>query len=97
MKKAIYYHAGCPVCEGAMEIVEGLDPSRFDIEIVDLSRDRDRIAEAEAFGIESVPCLVIDARPFHINFGEGLEQVKNPGSSTEGSRRAYVPEEGDYY
>ena len=37
MRKATFYHAGCPVCVTAENtIVDSLDRSRFDVEIVHL-------------------------------------------------------------
>lgn len=65
--KATFYHAGCPVCVAA-----ALDPSRFDIEIVHLGTAKNRVAEAEAAGVKSVPALVIDGAAYHINFGAGI-------------------------
>jgi glutaredoxin len=75
--KAIFYHAGCPVCVEAERSVAGaLDPTRFDVEIVHLGDEKGRVAEAEASGVKSVPALVLDGHPFHINFGAGLEALK---------------------
>lgn len=75
--KATFFHAGCPVCVAAERTVaEGLDRSRFDVEIVHLGEAKDRIAEAETAGVKSVPALVIDGQPYHINFGASLDDVK---------------------
>jgi len=75
--KAIFFHAGCPVCVAAERTVaEGLDRSRFDVEIVHLGEAKDRVAEAETAGVRSVPALVIDGQPYHINFGASLDDVK---------------------
>lgn len=75
--KAVFYHAGCPVCVNAEQILtRALDPARYEIEIVHLGRDRARIAEAEHLGVKSVPALVIEGQVLHINFGAGLEDVK---------------------
>lgn len=75
--KAIFYHAGCPVCVSAEEtIARSLDPNRYDLEVVHLGDDSVRVAEAEAVGVESVPALVIDERPFHINFGASLADLR---------------------
>lgn len=77
MKTAVFYHAGCPVCADAeKQIAESLDPAKFDVEIVNLGRDGGRIADAERVGVKSVPALVIDDHPFHINFGAALEDLK---------------------
>ncbi len=75
--KAIFYHAGCPVCvEAEQKVAQALDPARFDLEIVHLGQDRGRVAEAEAKGVKSVPALILDDIPFHINFGAGIEVLR---------------------
>lgn len=71
--KAIYYHAGCPVCTDAeSNIARALDPNRYEVEIVHLGQAKERIAEAKRFGVTSVPALVIEGRAYHINFGASL-------------------------
>ncbi len=75
--KAVFYHAGCPVCvEAEQTIASALDSQRFDVEVVHLGTDRTRLGEAEAAGVKSVPALVIEGTPFHINFGATLEALK---------------------
>ncbi|HYE74565.1 MAG TPA: thioredoxin family protein [Blastocatellia bacterium] len=75
--KAIFYHAGCPVCVDAEQnLVNSLDPNRYEIEIVHLGEDKARIAEAEKQGIKSVPALVLDNQPYHINFGADLAALR---------------------
>lgn len=76
--KAIFYHAGCPVCLDAEQmIVDTIDQERFDVEIVHLGENRSRIDEAEKSGVKSVPALVVGVHPFHINFGAALSDLKN--------------------
>ena len=75
--KAIFYHAGCPVCVAAEQnVARALDPQRYEVEIVHLGEKRNRVAEAEAKGVKSVPALILDDMPFHINFGAGLDALK---------------------
>ena len=75
--KAIFYHAGCPVCVAAEQgLAHALDPARFDAEIVNFAEAPGRIGEAEAAGVVSVPALVVDGRVYHINFGASLADVK---------------------
>jgi glutaredoxin len=75
--KAVFYHAGCPVCVAAEHnVVAALDPQRFEVEIVHLSQQKFRVAEAERVGVKSVPALVLDGQPYHINFGAGIEALK---------------------
>lgn len=75
--KAIFYHAGCSVCVLAEQGFAGaLDPARYDIEVVNFADTPQRIAEAEAAGVVSVPAFVIDGTAFHINFGASMADVK---------------------
>lgn len=77
-KKVVFYHAGCPVCRAAEDaVLELIDKSRYDVEVVHLAQSRERIKEAEDYGVKSVPALVMDGKVFHINFGASLEEVKN--------------------
>lgn len=77
MNKAIFFHAGCPVCVSAeQQFVQALDPARYAVEVVHLGEQKSRIPEAESAGVKSVPALVIDGQPFHINFGAALADLK---------------------
>lgn len=75
--KAIFYHAGCPVCVSAEhEVLGAIDRSRFDVEVVHLGREKGRLAEAESRGVKSVPALALGDQVFHINFGASLSDLK---------------------
>ena len=75
---ATFYHAGCPVCvEAERQIADALDPARYDVELVHLGEHADRIAAAEAAGVKSVPAIVINGAPFHVNFGAPLSALKS--------------------
>ncbi len=77
MQKAVFYHAGCPVCVSAeQKIVSALDPSQYEVEVVHLGEQRNRIPEAESAGVRSVPALVLGGEPLHINFGAELSALK---------------------
>ena len=77
MSKALFYHAGCPVCiEAENKLAAALDPARYTVEIVHLGESKSRIAEAEGYGVRSVPALVLDGVPLHINFGADLKALK---------------------
>lgn len=74
--KAIFYHAGCPVCvEAEQTIACALDASRYDVEVVHLGADKSRLGEAERAGVKSVPALVLDGHALHINFGAALSAL----------------------
>jgi glutaredoxin 3 len=75
--KAIFYHAGCPVCvEAEQQFADALDRSKYSVEVVHFGTQRDRIVEAERAGVKSVPALVIDGNVFHINYGASMTDVR---------------------
>jgi glutaredoxin len=75
--KAIFYHAGCPVCVAAEQnLAQAIDQNRYDVEIVHLGNVKNRLREAEASGVKSVPALVIDGQAYHINHGADLAALK---------------------
>ena len=77
MSTAIFYHAGCPVCLGAEQMVaDAIDRSKYQLEVVHLGEQADRIAAAEKAGVKSVPALVLNDQVFHINFGASIDDLK---------------------
>lgn len=75
--RAVFYHAGCPVCVAAEQgLASALDPSRYEVEVVHLGTDKARLPEADAAGVKSVPALVVDGATFHINFGASIEALR---------------------
>jgi len=75
--KAIFYHAGCPVCLEAETTVNNLvDRHTVDLEIVHLGKSAGRLGEAESAGVKSVPALVHQGRVTHLNFGADLAALK---------------------
>jgi len=76
MKKSVFYHAGCPVCISAEHDIVNLIGEE-NVEIVHFGNAKDRIAEAKAAGVKSVPALVTPTgNVLHINFGASMEDVK---------------------
>ncbi|GMN05944.1 thioredoxin family protein [Croceitalea sp. MTPC5] len=76
MSKSIFYHAGCPVCISAEHDIVNLIGAE-QVEIVHLGEDRERIAEAEKAGVNSVPALVTpNGNTLHLNFGASIADVK---------------------
>lgn len=74
--KVVFYHAGCPVCVAAEQnIAAALDSDRFEVEIVHLGQNRNRLAEAEQAGVKSVPALVLNGQAYHLNFGASLDAL----------------------
>ena len=77
VEKAIFYHAGCPVCVDAEQpFAASIDKSQFDVEIVHLGENKLRLAEAEKAGVKSVPAFVIDGAVYHINHGADLVALR---------------------
>lgn len=75
-EKAIFYHAGCPVCVDAEQrFAAAMDASRYDVEVVHLGEAKDRIVEAERAGVTSVPAMVIGGAVYHINHGADLSEL----------------------
>lgn len=75
--KAIFYHAGCPVCVAAEQnLVNALNPAKYDVELVHLGKNKSRLNEAESVGVKSVPALVMGGTAFHINFGATTVDLK---------------------
>ncbi len=49
--QAIFYHAGCPVCVVAEQsIAVALDRNRYDVEVVHLGSEKERVGKAESAG-----------------------------------------------
>lgn len=75
--KGVFYHAGCSVCVDAEQRFAGaLDPQHYDVEIVHLGEQSDRIDEAKSAGVMSVPAFVIDGAVYHINHGAEISAVR---------------------
>lgn len=76
MKKAIFFHAGCPVCLSAEQDILNLIPAD-QIEVVHLGEDKGKIADAERAGVQSVPALLTpNGNVLHINFGASIGDLK---------------------
>lgn len=76
MKKSVFYHAGCSVCLSAEHDILNL-VGENNVEVVHLGESQNRISEAEAAGVQSVPALVTPAgNVLHINFGASMADVK---------------------
>ncbi len=76
-QKALFFHAGCPVCVSAeTKLIELIDRNRVELEIVHLGETPERIDEASAAGVKSVPALVYDGQALHINHGADLSALR---------------------
>lgn len=76
MKKAVFYHAGCPVCVSAEQDILNLIPKN-QVDVVHLGKDKEKVKGAEDAGVQSVPALVLsNGNVLHINFGASIEDLK---------------------
>jgi len=76
MTKSVFYHAGCPVCVSAEQDIVSLIGSDK-VEIVHLGEQKNRMEEAEAKGVKSVPALLTpNGNVLHLNFGASMADVK---------------------
>ncbi|WP_298717393.1 MULTISPECIES: thioredoxin family protein [Chitinophaga] len=76
MAKSVFYHAGCPVCVSAEHDIINLVGAE-NVEVVHLGDQKNRVGEAEALGLKSVPALVTpNGNVLHINFGASIEDLK---------------------
>ena len=48
----------------------------YEVEVVHLGDQPQRIAEAEAAGVRSVPALVVEGQVLHLNFGASIDDLK---------------------
>lgn len=75
--RATFYHAGCPVCVSAeRSVAAALDPQRYDVEVVHLGQQKQRVSDAKRSGVKSVPALVMEGQVFHINHGADLSALR---------------------
>lgn len=77
MSKAVFYHAGCPVCVSAEQTMLSLiDRNRFSLDIIHLGEQPEKLPDASQAGVQSVPALVVDGSVLHINFGASLADLR---------------------
>lgn len=76
-RSATFFHAGCPVCVSAgQQLVHAPDATRYRVEVVRPGEQKGRLDKAERPGVKSVPALVIDGQPFHIDSGASRAALK---------------------
>ncbi len=76
MSKSVFYHAGCPVCVSAEQDLVNLIGSE-NVSIVHVGENKEKVNEAERFGVKSVPALVTpNGNVLHINYGASIKDLK---------------------
>ena len=66
---------GAPSASMPSSAWRALDPAEYAVVIVHLGEQPGRIAEAATAGVKSVPALVMEGNPYHINFGAALSDL----------------------
>jgi glutaredoxin 3 len=75
MTKAIFYHAGCPVCVSAEQDILSFIPEN-QVEVIHLGEDKAKVKDAEEAGVQSVPALVLsNGNVLHIIFGASIQDL----------------------
>ena len=67
------FSAGCPACEEAVALVNGISCPSCEVEVLDMRRDA-VAARAKQYGIKSVPAVVIDGKLAQCCAGRGVEE-----------------------
>jgi glutaredoxin len=81
------FTAGCPVCEPAVELVEGLKGPDDEVTVHDLHQEgQDKI---EHYGIQTVPAVVVDGALVSCcqHGGPNRDEVTAAGLGQRSSRR----------
>jgi glutaredoxin 3 len=60
-RKVEIYSAGCPTCEDAIKLVNGIACASCDVTVLDM-HDPAVARGAKALGIQSIPAVVIDGK-----------------------------------
>jgi glutaredoxin 3 len=60
-RKVEIYSAGCPACQDAINLVNGIACASCDVTVLDM-RDTAVANRAKTLGIQSVPAVVIDGK-----------------------------------
>ncbi|SIT40179.1 conserved hypothetical protein [Paraburkholderia piptadeniae] len=73
------YHDGCSICVAVVENIDTLiDKTRFALRVVNLSEQRDAVAEAEALHVSRLPSLEFDTRVIEIEPHASIAEFRKP-------------------
>jgi glutaredoxin 3 len=73
-RKIEVFSAGCPTCEETIALVNRIACPSCEIEVLDM-KDRAVAARAKAYGIRSVPSVVIDGKLAACCAGRGPDEA----------------------
>ncbi len=67
------YSAGCPACEDAIKLVNGIACDSCEVTVLDM-QDRAVAQRAKTLGIQSIPAVVIDGKLAACCKGRGISE-----------------------
>ncbi|MBI2481110.1 MAG: thioredoxin family protein [Planctomycetia bacterium] len=73
-RKVEVYSAGCPACNDAIKLVQGIACPSCDVSVLDMN-DPNVAARAKSLGIKSVPAVVIDGKVADCCSGRGPDEA----------------------
>lgn len=62
-RKIEVFSAGCPCCDEAVRLVQGMACPSCDVTVLDMRKDTKAQALAERYGVKRVPAVVVDGTP----------------------------------
>ena len=80
-RKVEVFTAGCPVCQGVVEMVNELACPNCDVTIYNLNKN-EGVDEAKVYGVTALPCVVVN--------GELLECCKRGPITTQDLKAANI-------
>ena len=72
-RKIQVFSAGCPACEEVIALVNGVACPSCEVQVLDM-RQPEVAAQAKAYGIHTVPSVVIDGKLASCCAGRGPEE-----------------------
>jgi len=73
-RKIEVFSAGCPACEGAIQMVKRIADPFSEVEVLDMHQP-EVAARAEQYGVRSVPAVAVDGRLAACCAGRGVDEA----------------------
>jgi glutaredoxin 3 len=73
-RKIEIFSAGCPACQTAIELVNGIACPSCDVTVLDM-KDAAVAHRAKSLGVQSVPAIVIDGKLAGCCTGQGISEA----------------------
>lgn len=56
------FTAGCPCCDDAVKLVQGLTCPSCELKVLDIKNDKAAQAKAKQYGVKRVPAVAVDGK-----------------------------------